>query len=78
MCEGTNNMNKVTKWYKIITDEDGNEISKSFNHYNDGWAKGNYPLPFNKVFTNQVAWKKDRWYKEFARIDENMKIVSVD
>ena len=61
----------ITKWYKLKKDNDGNVISKSFNHYEEGHVDGNYPLPFKKEYSNQVAWKNDDWEK----VHSTMKIT---
>lgn len=34
----------VTKWYRVVLDEETGEVVKrSFNHYEIGQAKGDYP-----------------------------------
>jgi len=67
----------VTKWYKVSEDKDGN-IKKTSNHYEEGLVTGDYPLPFKPEYTNQVAWKNDKWEYEHAHLiimfDETGKI----
>ena len=69
------NHKQITKWYKLKINTNGNVIDKSFNHYNDGWVEGEYPLPFDQSFTNQVAWSKDKWVKEFTYITNELKLL---
>lgn len=55
----------VTKWYRVTLDEKTGEVVKrSFNHYEIGQVKGDYPQPFDESFSNQVAWKNDKWQKQ--------------
>lgn len=61
-------MNKVTLWYKIIRNDDGNIVKLNFNHLQDGWVEGLKPLPLHKSFTNQRAWLKEEWCKKFKYI----------
>ena len=70
-------MKPITKWYKATLNPEGETVSISFNHYEDGWNKeAEFPPPFNSKFTNQVAWNKDSWIKEYAYMNENNKIIS--
>lgn len=70
-------MKKITKWYKLAVNEEGIVTSMSFNHYEDGWVLDTYPQPFDNSFSNQVAWKKDKWIKQFAYMDEHNKILEI-
>ena len=69
------NVVEITKWYRIKKDEEGNIIGKSFNHYSEGWVEGMYPQPFDQSFTNQVAWQKEDWTKEYTYITTEKRIV---
>lgn len=61
----------VTKWYRVKIDEETGEIIKrTFNHYEMGQVKGDYPKPFDPSFSNQVAWKNDKWQKQFTFLNE--------
>jgi len=65
----------ITKWYRISKDEAGNIKSINFNHYEEGHVDGDYPLPFSSEYSNQVAWKKEKWTKTFsyAKVGANHK-----
>lgn len=70
----------VTKWFKASIDEKTGEITKrSFNHYEEGHVRGDYPKPFDPNFSNQVAWANEKWEKQFTYLlssYENGKLVS--
>lgn len=70
----------ITKWYRVTLDEETGEVVKrSFNHYEIGQVKGDYPQPLDEKFSNQVAWKNDKWQKQFTFLNEtyeNNKLVS--
>lgn len=70
-----NNHKPVTKWYKLSVNTDGVVTGKSFNHYSDGWVDGEYPQPFHSSFSNQAAWSKDKWVKEFTYITNDHKLL---
>lgn len=68
-------MKPITKWYKQHINEAGIVTGRTFNHYDDGHMETDYPLPFHPSFSNQFAWKNDKWEKEHAYITDDMKIV---
>lgn len=51
----------ITKWYQIHRSENGDIIKKTFNHFEQGHIKGEYPLPFKEEFSNQKGWAKLEW-----------------
>lgn len=59
----------ITKWYRV------NESTgkKTFNHYEVNHVGGEYPLSFDESYSNQVAWKNEKWEKEFntAKVSVN-------
>ena len=56
----------ITKWYRVSKDDTGYIKSINFNHYEEGHVEGEYPLPFSPEYSNQAAWKKEKWKKVFG------------
>ena len=69
-------MQKVTLWYKILKDKEGNVTGTSFNHLEDGWSSKEFPAPKLETFTNQVAWEKEEWHREYKYMNEKLVVVS--
>lgn len=68
----------ITKWYNA-EEVDGKMVKKGYNHHEDGHSKLDYPTPFDKSFSNQVAWKNSLWIKEYAFViimEDNMRILT--
>lgn len=53
-------MMRVTIW-SLIT-----ETGIKHNHIEEGWAEGSFPKPLSEEFTNQKAWEKMKWDKQYA------------
>lgn len=69
-------MKKITLWYKLIKDNDGVYVcEKDHNHMEDGWVAEEKPRAIKKEYTNQVAWEKSEWRKEFRYITEEYVVV---
>jgi len=72
-------MKKITIWKSIKQkiDENKEKIEVvSYNHFENGWSSLNYPLQFDNKFANQVDWKKAKWIKEFAFLDNNVVVYA--
>jgi hypothetical protein len=69
------NMEKITCWAKIekIKDKEGKIIGEniSHNHFSEGWSEEDYPLPVKEEYSNQKAWKDQKWQKKFAHLVDN-------
>lgn len=61
----------ITLWYKY-TDK-GNKVAV-FNHIENGHVDGESPKPKDKSYTNQKAWEKSEWKKQFAYIDQQYQV----
>lgn len=60
-------LSKITVW-SVITDK--GEVK--FNHIEDGWSFGDYPLPKDEQYTNQKSWAKMKWRKENGYLINNI------
>lgn len=64
--------NPITIWSTIS--EEGNV---KHNHIQNGHVEGGFPLPLKPEFTNQRAWAKMEWKKEFGYLVNNVVLRSV-
>jgi len=70
-------MKKVTLWYKITRNGKGDVMSTPFNHLDDGWKEEIHPLPKSKSYTNQVAWGREEWLKQWAYLTDDFVVERV-
>ncbi len=61
-------MKKVTLWFKEVNED------YKYNHIENGWVEGSYPLPKSDKFSNQKAWSKEKWIYKFGNMDDNFKV----
>lgn len=61
-------MKKVTLWHRVKKNAEGTIIKSDFNHLEDGWVEGEFPLPKSNTFHNQKAWEKEFWTFEHKHI----------
>lgn len=69
-------MKKVTLWYKILKDKEGNFKGLAFNHIEDDWSGKEFPAPKDESFTNQKAWEHEEWHRRFKYMSDNFVVVS--
>lgn len=57
-------MKPVTLWYV--------EVNNKFvyNHLEGGHSQHDKPLPFKDDYTNQHAWRKLEWKREYAYLED--------
>lgn len=64
---------KITAWYAYLKDQN----KFTFNHIENGWVDGDYPLPKKPEYTNQLSWAKMKWEKKHTYLKDG-KVLNCD
>lgn len=59
-------MKKITIWRKW----EDQKKKFDYNHFDDEWVEGEFPLPKRQEYHNQKSWEKGEWKKNFGYLIE--------
>lgn len=65
-------MLKITSW--SVLNKDG---STTYNHIENGWVEGEYPVPLKDDYNRQKVWSRSKWIKEHMYLRDGV-IISID